>query len=104
MLSMTALALLDKPLDEPGTLKVKNRYIRLSGTAVYIAVTVCVPATPKMDARLFLGIAAFMLLAVTVWEWNVGLDRAGALIEPRGFFHMMSRELKSLPSSRKKEK
>ncbi|EXJ72379.1 uncharacterized protein A1O5_04883 [Cladophialophora psammophila CBS 110553] len=95
MLSMTALALLDKSLDEPGTLKVNNRYIRLSGRVVYIAVIVCVPATPHMDARLFLGIAAFMLLAVTVWEWNVGLDRGGALIEPMGLSHMMSRELTS---------
>ncbi|OAP61237.1 hypothetical protein AYL99_03438 [Fonsecaea erecta] len=95
MLSMTALALLDKSLDEPATLKINNRYIRLSGRAVFIVVIVCVPATPNIGAGLFLGIAACMLLGVTVWEWNVGLDRGGALIEPLGLTHMMSRELKT---------
>ncbi|KIW27391.1 uncharacterized protein PV07_07132 [Cladophialophora immunda] len=95
MLSLTALALLDTSLDEPATLKINNRYIRLAGRVVYIIVVVCVPATPHIDARLFLGIAAATLLGVTVWEWNVGLDRGGALVEPMGLTHMMSRELKS---------
>ncbi|KIW76064.1 hypothetical protein Z517_10809 [Fonsecaea pedrosoi CBS 271.37] len=95
MLSMTILALLDKSLDEPATLKVNNRYVRLSGRIVYIIVILCVPATSHMDPRLFLGIAACMLLGVTIWEWNVGLDRGGALIEPLGLTHMMSRELKA---------
>ncbi|KIX96841.1 uncharacterized protein Z520_07561 [Fonsecaea multimorphosa CBS 102226] len=95
MLSMTALALLDKSLDEPATLKINNRYIRLAGRIVYIIVIPCVPAAHNIDADLFLGIAAFMLLGVTVWEWNVGLDKGGALIEPLGLSHMMSRELKA---------
>jgi hypothetical protein len=95
MLSMTVLALLDKSLDEPDKLKVNNRYIRLSMRAVFMVVILCIPITPHLNPQLFLGLAAMMLLIVSLWEWNVSLDRGGALIEPKGLSSMLSRELKS---------
>ena len=95
MLDLTILALLDTPLDEPGTLKIDNRYIRLSMRAVFMVVVLCVPMAPHLKAQVFLAIAGVMLLVVGLWEWNVSLDKGGALIEPKGITMMLSRELKS---------
>ncbi len=92
--SMTGLALLDKSLDEPGSLRINNRYIRLGGRLVYIVVILCVPATRNIDALLFLGIAGLMLVVVTSWEWAVCMDRGSAFVEPEGLSLMMNKELK----------
>jgi low temperature requirement protein LtrA len=92
--SMTGLALLDKSLDEPGSLRINNRYIRLGGRLVYIIVILSVPATTNIDARLFLGIAALMLVVVTSWEWVVCMDRGSAFIEPEGLSLLINKELK----------
>lgn len=91
MLSLTIIALLDTSLDEPGTLKISNRYIRLSMRVVYMAVVLTLPLA-HVSATLFLGMVAMMLLVVSIWEWNVSLDRGGALIEPKGLNLMLSRE------------
>ena len=93
MFSMTAIALSDKSMDEPGTLKISNRYVRLSMRAVFIAVVMALPAA-HLSVHLYLGILALMLFMVGVWEWNVSLDQGGQIIEPLGLSTMMSRELK----------
>ena len=94
MLCLTIIALLDKSLDEPGTLKITNRYIRLSMRMVFMIVVLCMPIA-HVGTQLFLGMTAMMLLVVGIWEWNVSLDQGGALIEPKGLGLMMSRELKT---------
>ncbi|KAJ9611531.1 hypothetical protein H2200_004715 [Cladophialophora chaetospira] len=94
MFSLTIIALMDKSLDEPGTLKIDNRYIRLSMRIVFMVATLCIPLA-HVSSQLFLGMVAMMLFVVGVWEWNVSLDRGGALIEPKGLSLMLSRELKT---------
>ena len=92
--SMLVLALLDQPLDKPGTLRVDNRYIRLAGRIVYIIIILCVPSTPHLSPSLFLGIAGIGVVFLTIYEWNACLERGGGFIEPRGLTLMMNRELK----------
>jgi low temperature requirement protein LtrA len=94
MLSITAISLCDQSLDEPGTLKITNRYVRLSMRGVFIALVVLLPLA-HIAAQLYLGIVAMMLLVVGIWEWNSSLERGGSLVEPKGISMMMSRELKS---------
>jgi hypothetical protein len=94
MLCLTCQALLNKSLDEPGTLKMDNRYVRLSMRAMFIVVVACLPLTPNIDTHVFLGVVSGLLLIVSIWEWNLSLERNGALIEPRGITHMLSGELK----------
>ena len=93
MLALLVLALLDKPMDKKGTLRVDNRYIRLGSRVVYIIVILCLPIAP-MSPDLFLGIAGFGLVVVSVYEWNCCLEKGGGFIEPRGLTLMMNHELK----------
>ena len=92
--SMLVLALLDTPLDKPGTLRVDNRYIRLAGRVFYIIVILCVPATPSIGVQLFLGIAGCMLVLLMLYEWNTCLEKEGGFIEPRGLTLTMHHEMK----------
>lgn len=94
-LCSTILAFSDKPLDEPDTLKINNRYARLGMRVIFMAVILALPAKSNLDPELFLGMAVLMLLVVGIWEWNVSLERDGGLIEPKGLTLMMSRELKA---------
>jgi Bacterial low temperature requirement A protein (LtrA) len=94
MLSMMTLALLDQPLDKPGTLRVDNRWIRLAPRATYIIVILCIPTIRHLDSQVFLGIASFMFTILMMWEWSACLERGGGFIEPRGLSLMMSHELK----------
>jgi hypothetical protein len=93
VICMTVIALLDKSMDEPKTLKVDNRYIRLSMRAVFVVVVQTIPAA-QIGSQLFLGMAALMLFVVSVWEWNAGLDYGGQFVEPKGLTMMWSREMK----------
>lgn len=94
MLSMIILALLDQPLDKPGTLRVDNRWIRLSGRMIYIIIIMMLPLYHDLDSELFLGVASGLFVALTMWEWNASLEKGGGFIEPRGLSLMMSHELK----------
>lgn len=94
MFSFLCLALLDQPLDKPGTLRIDNRYIRLAGRPAYIILIMLLPLKPHLDPQIFLGVAAAGLVALTVWEWNSCLEKGGGFIEPRGITLMMSTELK----------
>lgn len=94
VLSMLGLALLDKPLDKPGTLRVDNRYVRMGGRVVYILIILCLPIKKNINPALFLGIAGAGLVLLTIYEWNSSLEVGGGFIEPKGLTLMMSHELK----------
>lgn len=92
LLFMTFMALLDKPLDPPGTLRVNNRYVRLAPRIIYITVILSVPAKHDIDPSLFLGIASIMMILVTSWEWSVSLEKGGGLFEPKSLAVMVARD------------
>lgn len=94
VLSMLVLALLEKPLDKPGTLKIDNRYIRMAGRVIYIVLVLCLPIKSHINPALFLGLAGAGLVVMTGWEWNSSLEKGGSFIEPRGLTLMMSHELR----------
>ncbi|KAF2095829.1 hypothetical protein NA57DRAFT_58899 [Rhizodiscina lignyota] len=90
LISMTCLALLDKSLDPPGTLRVNNRYVRLSGRIVYVVVILTVPIKKDLSMDLYLGIAGVMMSFLTSWEWVVSLEKGGSFFEPRGLTAILS--------------
>lgn len=90
LLSMTIIALLDKPLDPPGTLRVNSRYARLSGRAVYTVIILLVPIKKDINAYLFLGIAGVMMVCLVYWEFISSLERGGGVFEPKGLTAMVS--------------
>lgn len=94
MLATTGLALLDVPLDPPGTLRVDNRYFRLAGRMIYIVIILCLPAS-NISPITFLAVASSMVNVTILWEYSAGLERGGAFLEPQGLTPMISRERKS---------
>lgn len=94
IMSMLALAFLDLPLDNPGTLRIDNRYIRMGGRVVYVTLIMCLPIKTNINPAVFLGIAGAGLVILTTWEWNSSLEKGGGFVEPKGITLMMSHELK----------
>lgn len=90
LVSMTIIALLDKPLDPPGTLRINNRYARLSGRLVYIVIILCVPAKWEINPTLFLGIAGVLMTLVVYWEFTSSLEHGGGIFEPKGLSAILS--------------
>ena len=89
MMSMTGLALLDESLDPPGTLRLNNRYIRLSARVVYVVVILCVPIDESLGAEWFLGICSLLLGLVVTWEWTSSTVKGGGFFEPKGLTTMI---------------
>ena len=77
----TSLALLSRPLDPPGTMKIDNRYIRLAGRFIVIVVTVLLPLVRHMAGSVMLAVMLCLLVACMLWEWTVSLDRDGTIVE-----------------------
>jgi low temperature requirement protein LtrA len=94
VLSTLILAILDRPLDKPGTLRVDNRYIRMGGRVAYQIFVMCLPIKKDINPALFLGLAGGGLVMLTMYEWSASLERGGSFIEPKGITLMMSHELK----------
>ena len=83
MLSTISLALLDRPLDKPGTLRLSNRYVRLSGRAVYSLIVVLIPLQNNLKPGLFLGTCSLLLMALSVFEFVVSAQKGGAIFESK---------------------
>lgn len=94
VLSMLVLAILDRPLDKPGTLRLDNRYARMGARVFYIVFIMCLPIKTNINPALFLGLAGGGLSMITLWEWCSSLETGGGFIEPKGITLMMSHELK----------
>lgn len=93
LFAMTIMALLDKPLDGPGTLRINNRYGRLASRFVFIIVVCTVPIKEHIDPILFLGIASVGLQMVATYEWYASLETGGTgLIEPRSLAVMVAKD------------
>ena len=82
VICLSALALLSRSLDKPGSLKITNRYLRLLPRLGLIAVTLCLPIVNSMKGVVFLGILVTMLGSCLFWEWYASLESDGAIFEP----------------------
>ena len=95
VVSMTLIHLCDRPLDPPGTLKVNDRRIRLAvGRIPYITIVLCLPIKETISIYVFMGIIAFLTIALTMWEMHAAMEPGGGFFEPRGLTMLMSSELK----------
>ena len=63
---MPVMARLEKSLDEPGSFKVSDGYLRLAVRIMYIIIVPYVPGAPHINAKLSLGIAGFVLVVVSI--------------------------------------
>ena len=77
----TLLALLSRSLDRPGTMKIDNRYIRLSARLIVVAVTMFLPLVRHMVGSVMLAILLALLTGCVLWEGIVCLDKNGTIIE-----------------------
>jgi hypothetical protein len=82
--SMSCQALLDIPLDPPGTILVSNRYVRFASRFVYIVVIMTVPIKIDITVPLYLGICGVGLSLVIWYEWIVSLEQPAKIVEPKG--------------------
>lgn len=82
VLSLTIIALLSKSLDEPGTCKVQNRYVRLGPRLGLVVVALLLPLHLEMAGSLYLTTVAMLMWAVLIWEWVATLEKGGGLLEP----------------------
>lgn len=89
---MMILALLDTPRDPPGTLRVNNRYIRMSGRVLYAVLIIALCAAERLSEYWYLGIACTGLVWLILWEWTASMDRGGKFIEPRNLAQLMRSE------------
>lgn len=80
--SLALIALLNRSLDSPKSLKVTNRYIRLAPRLAFIAIVICLPLAHDMIALSFLGIVVGLLTLLMVWELISSLEQEGAVLEP----------------------
>jgi hypothetical protein len=83
LLCMTAMSLLTRPLDRPGTLKIDNRYIRLAPRVLVAVIIACVPIAANLSIEGFLSVMMYLLWAVSVWEWGAGLESSGKIFESK---------------------
>ena len=91
ILSMTGLALLDESVSPPKSLRVSNRYVRLSGRLVYICIAMLVPLCKDLNSEVYLAVCALLLMALSLWEWIVSTDKDGKIFEPKGGTGLVSR-------------
>lgn len=82
VICLSAIALLSRSLDKPGTLKITNRYLRLLPRLLLIVVAICLPLKQTMKAIDNLGIVVGCVVVILYWEWYASLDKTGGLFEP----------------------
>jgi hypothetical protein len=83
ILTMTAIALLNRPLDKPNTLIVNSRWLRLAPRVPAIAIICCLPLFPHMSSTLWCGAATSILYVIFLWEWMSGMERDWKVLEPK---------------------
>lgn len=82
LVCQTIIALLSRSLDDPKTLKVNNRYLRMLPRLLVIAVAVFLPIDRSLTVIPFLGILAPVCFICILWEWWASLEKEGGFIEP----------------------
>jgi len=83
MATLCGIALLNRPLDEPDTLKVNNRYVRLAPRVIYIIVAICVLIKKDINPQIYIGLVSLMLILLMWIEWIFGLEKTGGIFEPK---------------------
>lgn len=81
---MTAIALLNRPVDKEGTLVVNSRWVQMGFQTPVTVVIVCLPVMDGIIPSLWFGCAVPLLYALFLWEWITGLEKGCRFIEPRG--------------------
>ncbi|KAE8451011.1 hypothetical protein EG329_005451 [Mollisiaceae sp. DMI_Dod_QoI] len=84
LLSMTLIALLNRPLDPPKTLLVNNRYVRLAPRLPVIITIACLPQIKDLTGTWWCGAVNWLLWTLFFWELIVGLEKDWRFIEPKG--------------------
>ena len=82
LFNLTKIALLNRSLDGPNTLKINNRYVRLLPRLLAAVVILCLPIVREMNSITYLGILTALLIPLFTWEWVASLDYEGGLVEP----------------------
>ncbi|KAL6716109.1 hypothetical protein ACLMJK_005675 [Lecanora helva] len=82
LINLTKVALLNRSLDGPNTLKINNRYVRVFPRIIAAIVIICLPIDTDMTCITYLGILTAILIPLMTWEWVASLEAGGGLIEP----------------------
>ena len=85
LFQLTKIAILNRSLDPPHTLKVNNRYLRLLPRFIVIAVTICLPIDRGMNGITMMSIIISVMIPCLLWEWAASLDSGGGFVEPKHF-------------------
>ena len=80
---MTGIAILNHSLDDPGTLLIDNRYLRMAPRAMVCIVVMCLPLIPHLSAWLFLSILLCLLQPLILWEFIAAMDKGFTFLEPK---------------------
>ena len=81
MACMTAIALLNRPLDPPKTLVINSRLLRIAPRLPITVVIICLPLFPNMSGSIWCAAAVSLLYAVFLWEWFGGLEKDWKVFE-----------------------
>ena len=75
IVQLTAIALLNYPLDKPQTLVVNSRYARLAPRVLAIVIVMCLPLIHGLRGTGWCGASTIVLWALFLWEWLAGLEK-----------------------------
>jgi hypothetical protein len=80
---MTLKSLLNRGLDNPGTLLVDSRYIRMAPRAVACVIIMCLPAVNDISPSTFFGIILALLQCLILWEVVASMEKGAKWFEPK---------------------
>ena len=81
--AFTVLSLLNRPLDEKGTLVINNRYIRLAPRIASILVFGTIWIHDWEDPTILLAILSTIIFAVVAFEWYASMETGWQVFEPK---------------------
>jgi len=83
ILSMTHIALLNRPLDRRNTLVINSRYVRLAPRIPAIVLIMCLPLIHNLTGSWWCGGASTILAIVYTWESFAGLEKDWKFFQPK---------------------
>jgi hypothetical protein len=83
LLSMSGIALLNRPLDPPKTLLVNNRYMRLALRVPVIVFIADLPLIKGMTGAWWCAAVVLALYSLFFWELIAGLEKGWTFLEPK---------------------
>lgn len=79
---MTTVALLHRSLDEPGTLMIHPRLLRLAPRVPAMVVILCLPLM-QLSGGTWCGLATLVIYVVFLWEQFAGLEKDWKWFQPK---------------------